>query len=157
MSTRTRNVALALPTAAVITKVIIVPAGLREEELQVQVESEANQYIPFALEEVNLDFQVIGPAPSSAEEVQVLIAASRREKVDDRVAVAEAAGLKSVVMDVENYAVQLPSADRAFPTMQGQNVAWSTSGECHEHYRAAQRPAVYTREQVFETSSPRTS
>ena len=57
---------MALPTAAVITKKIILPAGLRDEELEVQVETEANQYIPFALDEVNLDFQVIGPSPSGA-------------------------------------------------------------------------------------------
>ncbi len=106
LGTRTKNVAMALPTAAVITKVINVPAGLREEELELQVETEANQYIPFALDEVNLDFQVIGPAPSSPEEAQVLIAASRKEKVEDRIAVAEAAGLKAMVMDIENYAVQ---------------------------------------------------
>ena len=106
LATRTRNVAMALPTAAVITKKIIVPAGLSEDELELQVETEANQYIPFALEEVNLDFQVIGPAPSSPEEVEVLIAASRKEKVEDRVAVAQAAGLKALVMDVESYAMQ---------------------------------------------------
>src|SRR5882724_1377289 len=106
MATRTKNVALALPTAAVITKKIIVPAGLRDEELEVQVESEANQYIPFALEEVNLDFQVVGPSPSGPDEVEVLIAASRKEKVEDRVAVAEASGLKAIVMDVESYAIQ---------------------------------------------------
>ena len=62
--------------------------------------------LPFALDEVNLDFQVIGQAPSSPEEVEVLIAASRKEKVEDRVAVAEAAGLKALVMDVESYAMQ---------------------------------------------------
>ena len=66
MATRTKNVAMALPTAAVITKKVILPATLREEELELQVETEANQYIPFALEEVNLDFQIVGPAPSSA-------------------------------------------------------------------------------------------
>jgi type IV pilus assembly protein PilM len=104
LATRTKHAALALPVAAVITKRIIVPAGLREEELELQVETEANQYIPFALEEVNLDFQVLGPAPSSADEVEVLIAASRKEKVEDRVAVAESAGLKATVMDVESYA-----------------------------------------------------
>src|SRR5437879_2027609 len=59
MATRTKNVALALPTAAVITKKIIVPAGLRDEEREGHVETEAKQYIPFALEEVNLDFQVV--------------------------------------------------------------------------------------------------
>ena len=105
LATANRNVALALPAAHVITKKIIVAAGQREEELEVQVESEANQYIPFALEEVNLDFQVIGPAPSSPDELEVLIAASRKEKVEDRVAAAEAAGLKPLVMDVESYAV----------------------------------------------------
>lgn len=104
LATSTRLVAVALPAAAVITKKIIVLAGLREEELEVQVESEANQYIPFALDEVNLDFQVLGPAPSSPDEIEVLIAASRKEKVEDRVAVAEAAGLKPVVVDVESYA-----------------------------------------------------
>lgn len=106
LGSSTRNVAMALPTAAVITKKIVVAAGLREQELEVQVESEANQYIPFALEEVNLDFQVIGPAPSGADEVELLIAASRKEKVEDRVACAEAAGLKPLVMDVEAYAAQ---------------------------------------------------
>ena len=102
----TRDVAIALPASHVITKKIIVPAGQRESELEVLVESEANQYIPFALEEVNLDFQIIGPAPSSPDEIEVLIAASRKEKVEDRVAVVESAGLKPVVMDVESYAVQ---------------------------------------------------
>jgi len=105
MATSTRLVAIALPTSHVITKKIIVAAGQREEELAVQVESEANQYIPFALEEVNLDFQVVGPAPSSPDEIEVLIAASRKEKVEDRVAIVESAGLKAAVMDVESYAV----------------------------------------------------
>ena len=64
-----------------------------------------DRYIPFALDEVNLDFQVVGPAPSSPDEIEVLIAASRKEKVEDRVAVAESAGLKPVVLDVESYAM----------------------------------------------------
>jgi type IV pilus assembly protein PilM len=104
LQTPTRNVAMALPASAVITKRIIVPAGLREDELELQVESEANQYIPFSIEEVNLDYQVIGPAANAPEEVEVLIAASKKERVEDRVAVAETAGLKAVVMDVESLA-----------------------------------------------------
>lgn len=106
MGAGTRFVAMALPGAAVITKKIILPANLREQEMEIQVESEANQYIPFALDEVNLDFQVIGPAPSSPDEVEVMLAASRKEMVEDRVACAEAAGLKPLVMDVESYATQ---------------------------------------------------
>jgi type IV pilus assembly protein PilM len=105
LATSTRQVAIALPASHVITKKIIVSAGQREEELELQVESEANQYIPFALEEVNLDFQIVGPAPSSPDEIEVLIAASRKEKVEDRVAVSESAGLKPTVMDVESYAM----------------------------------------------------
>jgi type IV pilus assembly protein PilM len=106
LETRIRNVAMALPAAAVITKKIILPASLREAEMEVQVETEANQYIPFPLDEVNLDFQVLGPAPQGPEEIEVLIAASRKDKVEDRVAAAEAAGLKAVVMDVESFAIQ---------------------------------------------------
>lgn len=105
LGTSTRNVAMALPASAVITKKIIVPAGLREEELEVQVETEANQYIPFSIDEVNLDYQVLGPAPAVPDEMEVLIAASKKERVEDRVAVADAAGLKAVVVDVESFAV----------------------------------------------------
>lgn len=106
LGTSTKFVALALPTAAVITKKIILPANLREQEMEFQVETEANQYIPFALDEVNLDFQIIGPSPSGPDEVEVMIAASRKEKVEDRVACAEAVGLKPLVLDVDSYAAQ---------------------------------------------------
>ena len=106
LGTGVRNLALALPNAAVISKKILVPAGQTEEELEVQVETEANQYIPFSLDEVNLDFQVLGPAPNNPDDVEVLIAASRKEKVEDRVAAAEAAGLKPTVMDVDLFAAQ---------------------------------------------------
>jgi type IV pilus assembly protein PilM len=106
LGTRIRNVSLALPAAAVITKKILLPAGMREEDLEYQVESEANQYIPFALDEVNLDFQVIGPAPGNPEEVEVLLAASRKANVEDRVAAAQAAGLRALVVDVEPYAAE---------------------------------------------------
>ncbi|MEJ7928516.1 pilus assembly protein PilM [Ramlibacter sp. AN1015] len=105
--TRTRNVAMALPASAVITKKIILPGGLSEQELEVQVEAEANQYIPFSLDEVSLDFCVVGPSNSSAGDVEVLIAASRKEKVQDRQGLAEAAGLKPVILDVESYASRM--------------------------------------------------
>ena len=105
--TRTRNVAMALPASAVITKKIILPGGLSDSELEIQVETEANQYIPFSLDEVSLDFCVVGPSSSSSGDVEVLIAASRKEKVQDRQGLAEAAGLKPVIIDVESYASRL--------------------------------------------------
>jgi len=95
----------------VITKQVHRTGGLRDEELEIQVESEANQYIPFALERSTWEFQVVGPSPSGADEVEVLIAASRKEKVEDRVAVAEASGLKAIVMDVESTPSRLLRAD----------------------------------------------
>lgn len=108
--TKAKNVAMALPPSAVITKKILLPGGLTEQELEVQVETEANQYIPFSLDEVSLDFCVIGPSPTSPGDVEVLIAASRKEKVQDRQGLAEAAGLKPVVIDVESYASRLATS-----------------------------------------------
>lgn len=108
--TRTKSVAMALPASAVITKKIILPGGLSNSELEAQVESEANQYIPFSLDEVSLDFCVLGPSATSTGDVEVLIAASRKEKVQDRQGLAEAAGLKPVVVDVESYASRLATA-----------------------------------------------
>ncbi len=104
---RTKRVAMAMPQSAVITKKIMLPAGLRDEEMELQVESEANQYIPFSLDEVSLDFCVVGPSPSSAGDVEVLIAASRKDRVQDRQGLAEAAGLKPVVLDIESHASRL--------------------------------------------------
>lgn len=105
--TRTKNVAMALPPSAVITKKIILPGGLSDQELEIQVESEANQYIPFSLDEVSLDFCVVGPSLNSAGDIEVLIAASRKEKVQDRQGLAEAAGLRPAIIDVESYASRL--------------------------------------------------
>lgn len=106
LGSRCKNVALALPSTDVITKKIVVPAGQREDDLEFQVENEAGQYIPFSLDEVNLDFQVLDPLPKRPDEVEVLIAVSRKDKVEDRVAAALLGGLKTVVMDVEPYAAQ---------------------------------------------------
>jgi type IV pilus assembly protein PilM len=102
--TKSRQVVMAMPQSAVITKRIMLPAGLRDEELEMQVESEANQYIPFSLDEVSLDFCVVGPSPTAGGDVEVLIAASRKERVQDRQGLAEAAGLKPVVLDIESHA-----------------------------------------------------
>ncbi|MBS7779705.1 pilus assembly protein PilM [Acidovorax sp. CCYZU-2555] len=105
--TRSKNVAMALPPSAVITKRISLPGEMSEQELEVQVEAEANQYIPFSLDEVSLDFCVIGPTANSPGDVDVLIAASRREKVQDRQGLAEAAGLTPVIVDIESHCARL--------------------------------------------------
>jgi type IV pilus assembly protein PilM len=153
LGSRNRHVALALPAAMVITKKIIVPSGQKEEDLELTVEAEANQYIPFALDEVNLDFQVLGPAPNNPEEVELLIAASRKEKVEDRVAIAESAGLKPRVMDVESYATQ--EAFRLItPTLpangRDQNIALVDIGAHVTHfYVLRNNQFLFSRDQGF--------
>ncbi|MDO9600019.1 MAG: pilus assembly protein PilM [Azoarcus sp.] len=148
-----KNVAMALPASAVITKKIMLPDGLREQEMELQVESEANQYIPFALDEVNLDFQVVGPAPGSPGDVEVLIAASRKEKVEDRVAVAEACGLRAVVLDVESLAVEsaFELVSRQLPgNGAGKVVALIDIGASAMNVSVLRNGSqVYSREQAF--------
>jgi type IV pilus assembly protein PilM len=153
LATSIRHVAMSVPSGAVITKKIIVQAGLREEELEAQVETEANQYIPFALEEVNLDFQVVGPVPGSADEQEVLIAATRKEKVEDRVAVAESAGLKAIVMDVESFA-QMSALELVVRQLtaggRDQNVAVVDVGATVMNVSVLRNEqSVYSREQAF--------
>jgi type IV pilus assembly protein PilM len=150
---KTKNVAMALPTSAVITKKIVLPGGLSDKELEAQVESEANQYIPFSLDEVSLDFCVIGPSASSVGDVEVLIAASRKEKVSDRQGLAEAAGLKPVVMDVESYASRM-AASRVIETLpnQGQDslVALFEVGALTASLQVMRNDDVlYERDQAF--------
>jgi len=101
-----KRVAMALPPSSVITKKINLPAGLNDAEMEAMVQVEANQYIPFPLEEVSLDFCVVGPSAVSAADVEVLIAAARREKVQDLQALAESVGLDPVTVDVESYAAR---------------------------------------------------
>jgi type IV pilus assembly protein PilM len=147
--TRIKHVALGMPPAAVITKKIILPAGLAEDQLEVQVESEASQYIPFALDEVSLDFDVIGPAPNSPEDMEVMLAAARREKVEDRVAIAEAAGLSATVMDIESYAAR-SAAHRVFGSADARIVALFQIGAQATHISVLQNgETIYEREQPF--------
>jgi type IV pilus assembly protein PilM len=104
--TKARNAAVAVSGSAVITKVISMPATLSDAEMETQIQLEADQYIPYPLEEVNIDFDVVGPSEATSDMVDVLLAASRRENVDDRVGALEIAGLAAKIVDVEAYAME---------------------------------------------------
>ncbi|MEO6352168.1 MAG: pilus assembly protein PilM [Burkholderiaceae bacterium] len=151
--TNAKNVAMGMPPASVITKKIVLPAGMSELELEIHVESEASQYIPFALDEVSLDFDVIGPTANSPDDVDVLLAASRKEKVEDRVAVAESAGLKPVVMDIESYAARsaLERVNAELPKAgKGQIIALFQIGAQLTHISVVlDEQVIYEREQPF--------
>lgn len=153
LGTRVKHVAIALPAASVITKKILAPSLLTERELEMQVETEANQYIPFSLDEVNLDFQVVGTNANSPEENDVLIAAAKKDKVEERVAAVEAAGLKAMVMDVESYATQA-----AFELMrpqlpnngEGQIIAVVDIGATGMHMNIFKdAESIYSRDQAY--------
>lgn len=104
--TRLKHVAVAVPAIHVITKTIRMPAKMTDEERQAQIEMEADHYIPYPLDEVNLDWSVLGPCENNPEEVDVLMAACRKEIVDDYVAVVQEPGYIPVVVDVETFAME---------------------------------------------------
>jgi type IV pilus assembly protein PilM len=102
--TRNRHAAVAIAGSSVITKTVPMPAGLNDVDLQGQIELEADQYVPYPLEEVNLDFEVLGPSEKNPDTVDVLLAACRSENVEMRNAACEAGGLNTQIMDVESFA-----------------------------------------------------
>lgn len=104
--TRAKRAAVAVAGSAVITKIITLDGSLSDTEMEDQIELDAEQYIPYPLEEVNLDFQVVRPTEGKPGLVDVLLVASRRENVEDRVAALEAAQLTPAVVDVEAYAIE---------------------------------------------------
>jgi len=116
--TKVKLAAVAVAGSAVITKTIEMSAALNEDEMENQLQVEADQYIPYPLEEVALDFEVQGPSPRSEEQVEVLIAACRRENVEMREAALELGGLKAKVVDIEAHCMQ-----RAFDLVRDQFAA----------------------------------
>lgn len=151
--TKNKHCAMAVAGSSVITKVITMPASLKNDELEGQIQLEADQYIPFALEEVNLDFNVLGPTEGNPETVDVLLAASRSENVELRVAAAEHAGLTPKIMDVEAYAVE-----NVFPFLLdhipeghgGKTIGLVDMGATMTRLDViADEKMVYTREQPF--------
>ena len=103
---KNKDAAVAVAGSAVITKVIEMPADLSEEGLESQLSVEADQYIPYPLDEVALDFELIGLSEDNPGQVDVMLAACRRETVDSRAEVLEMAGLNTKVVDVEVFAVE---------------------------------------------------
>jgi type IV pilus assembly protein PilM len=103
--TRAKNCAIAVSGSAVFTKTISLPADLAEADIESQVQIEANQYIPFPLNEVSLDFEVLGPSARNADLIDILLAASKSENVESRQDAIDAAGLKAKVVDVEAFAI----------------------------------------------------
>jgi type IV pilus assembly protein PilM len=150
--TRAKHAAAAVSGSAVITKVIPMPAELEGDELEAQVELEAVNYVPYPIEEVNLDFEVLGEMPGSPESVQVLLAASRSENVEVRASALGLGGLIPRVMDVEAFAIENAFgllADQ-FTVPRDGLVALIDSGATMTTLNVLRNGrSVYSREQVF--------
>lgn len=149
---RARHAAAAVAGSAVITKVIPMPAELDNDEMEAQVELEAANYVPYPIEEVNLDFEVLGPMPNVPDTVQVLLAASRSENVEIRASALELGGLSPKVMDVESFAIENAFALLAeqLKTPKDGLVALVDSGATMTTlYVLRNGRTLYSREQVF--------
>ncbi len=151
--TKAKEAAVAVSGSSVITKTIELPANLSEDEMELQIEMGADQYIPYPIEEVSLDFEVDTTTEREDDNVDVLLAASRKENVELRVDVIELGGLIPRVVDIEMYAME-----RAYHLVEKENANLSgnktvaivdlgstmtTLNVLHES------KTVYTREQVF--------
>lgn len=101
-----KNAAVAVSGAAVITKTIEMDATLSDDEMETQIAVEADQYIPYALDEVAIDFEVLGLKENNPERAEVLLAACRRDNVEMREDALSAGGLKAKVVDVEAFVME---------------------------------------------------
>jgi type IV pilus assembly protein PilM len=151
--TNSRLASAAVAGSAVITKTIQMAAGLNDQELESQITVEADQYIPYPLDEVAIDFEVLGESETSAEQVDVLLAACRKENVELREEALEIGGLTSKIIDIEAYAIE-----RAFELINSQigvegeeqTVAIVDVGSTMTTLSVlADTKTIYTREQLF--------
>ncbi|WP_144823788.1 pilus assembly protein PilM [Marinobacter piscensis] len=151
--TSLKQVAIAVSGSSVITKVIQMDGALNQFEMEDQIALEADQYIPYPLDEVAIDFEVQGPAENNPNQVDVLLAACRKENVDIREDALEMASLKARIVDVEAYALE-----RAYvliaPQLGAQQeesvVAIVDVGATMTTLSVlAEGKTVYTREQIF--------
>jgi type IV pilus assembly protein PilM len=145
--------AVAVAGSAVITKTIEMDSSLNDDELENQITVEADQYIPYPLDEVAIDFEVQGLSPRNPEQVEVLLAACRKENVELREAALDLGGLKARVVDIEAHAMK-----RAFELIKSQLgantddlvVAIIDIGATMTTLSVlAEDRSIYTREQLF--------
>lgn len=151
--TKLREAAVAVPGSSAISRVLTLSGGLSESDIEAQVGLQAEQYVPFPLSEVNLDFQVLGPARhGSGDEIDVLLVASRSENVELRVDVLEAAGITPRVVDVESFAVEHACDLMAPERGNGDNkvIAVMDIGATMSTLTVLENDRIgYTRDQVF--------
>ena len=147
-----KNAAIAVSGSAVITKTIKMPSNLSEDELEEQLSLDANQYIPYPIEEVSLDFSILGPVENSPELNYVLIACSRSENVEVCEEALTGAGLTPTIIDVESFAIEttynqmIASLDVTDDEIVALFDIGATTTTLHVMYQGR---SIYTRDQTF--------
>ncbi len=150
-NTPTTAAALAIPTSMVISKTIEMDADMTDDEREVQIRMDAEQYIPFPLDEVSLDFEVLPDRLANPNRVNVLLVATRLENVESRCEAIELAGLTPKVADVESFAIE--NAFKVFADTLPMGV--NTIGVLDIGHTMTtlsvlkDNKIIYTREQVF--------
>jgi type IV pilus assembly protein PilM len=148
-----KQASVAVSGSAVMIKNITMPGSLSDVEMEAQIMMEADQYVPYALNEVNLDFEVQGVNEKDPDLVDVLLVASRRENVDDRVEALLKAGLKASIVDVEAFAMENAFSllsDHFVSSTGPQTVAIADIGSRISTLTVLHNGrVVYTREQEF--------
>ncbi|MFZ1538716.1 MAG: type IV pilus assembly protein PilM [Chromatiaceae bacterium] len=147
--TRTKAAAVAMSGSAAITKVITLPDVLTEEEMENQIQIDADQYIPYPLDEVDIDFTVLGPAATSGE-MDVLLAAARHEIAINLIYALEVAGLKTHIIDVEPYALENACILALGAQGEGQTIAIADIGANAMRIQVIRKGrTLFSREQGF--------
>lgn len=140
----------AVPASAVITKRLEISNAFVGLELEEQVQIEADQFIPYPLEEVALDFEVVGPVDKAPALNEILLVACRRDDVDSREEAINGSGLKCEVIDIDTYAIErtLPLLEAGEPG--GQLVGIVDIGAATLTLNVFKgNKIIYNREQAF--------
>lgn len=149
--TSVRNAAVAVSGAGVITRVIDMDASLSDEDMENQIMIEVDQYIPFPIDEVAIDFEVQGMLEHNPGSAEVLIAACRREHVEMHEAVLNLAGLTARVVDIEAYATERAFTETIQPQLKlsGTNPMVALMNIGTELNVLQNGQSIYTREQTL--------
>ena len=147
---KVKHCAIAVPASMVVKKQLTLPASLPESDLDAQVRLEAEQYIPYPIDEVNLDYEILGPSANSPEVIDVLLVATRAENVDVRVAAAEMAGLTVELVDVESHILEKVMNELIEETHQNDLVAIVDYGAVMTNISIFEKGnLVFSQEQAF--------
>ena len=151
--TKTKNAAVCVAGSSVITKVINMPSGLSDDDMEVQIQIEADQHIPFPLDQVSIDFEVVEEPEEDSENVKVLLAAARSEIVDNCVASLDLGGLKAKVVDIEAFTIEnsIEWISKKFPSGVSKDViAVADIGSRSTTFSVLEDlKVVYSREEAF--------